>query len=264
MKKTFKLPVSATPDKRICVIGDVHGEYHLFRKALKSIREPSEVTLILLGDFIDRGPDSDLVLKRLHVLPEVFKEVVILPGNHEQMLWFGQKEDSWWNVFLMNGGQKTVQRYDGSFLEIIEDFPEQLVKRLSSEMPVWHQEGQILFIHGGLNPNMKFNDFMEKAHEQSYCHPRNFSEDLSPLWIRRPFFANRDHVKEPYKDQNDKDVLVVFGHTRIGAETAQHVFDFNEKEIENWRIAMDNTGAPFMSVLEILNDEATMHVIEKP
>ena len=261
MNKTYKLPVSGPKNKRIVAVGDVHGQYEMFKKTCDSIPRPEEVTLILLGDYIDRGPDSDLVLKYLHKLPEIFKEVIILPGNHEQMAWLGieKGKTDWGNCFVYNGGANTLAKYDKPE-DLISDFPEQLVDRLSYNKPLWHQEGQILFIHAGVDPEYNFNTFIKMGERIDDVSLRDFDEHYSPLWIRYDFYGKEG----PYKDQNDEDVLVVYGHTRIGSKDPQVVFNFNDSEVKNWRISMDNTSAPFMTYVEILGDEATMHVIEKP
>jgi serine/threonine protein phosphatase 1 len=261
MKKTYKLPVSGPKNKRIVAIGDVHGQYEMFKKTCDSIPRPEEVTLILLGDYIDRGPDSDLVIEHLHKLPDIFKEVIILPGNHEQMAWLGIEKgiDSWANCFVYNGGAHTLAKYEKPE-DLIKSFPKQLIDRLSYEKPLWHQEGQILFIHAGIDPEYNFDTFIKMGQEIDTCNISYFDEATSPLWIRYPFYGKTG----PYKDQNGKDVLVVYGHTRIGTKDPNIVFNFNAEEVNNWRISMDNTGAPFMTYVEILGDEATMHVIEKP
>ena len=62
----------------------------------------------MLGDYIDRGPDSYRTLRRLIELQETFgkQRVILLRGNHEQMaIDYLQHGDS---IFLYNGGKVTL------------------------------------------------------------------------------------------------------------------------------------------------------------
>ena len=52
--------------KRILAISDIHGELDLFNKLLEKVEyDASTDQLILLGDYVDRGPDSKGVLERV-------------------------------------------------------------------------------------------------------------------------------------------------------------------------------------------------------
>ena len=67
------------------VIGDVHGEREQLERVLDRLPfvAPDD-TLVLLGDYLDRGPDSRGVIERLRRLPEeTAGKVVLLRGNHE-------------------------------------------------------------------------------------------------------------------------------------------------------------------------------------
>ncbi|MBQ2957384.1 MAG: metallophosphoesterase [Clostridia bacterium] len=62
-------------------MADIHGEYGRFRKMLETIGFSDGDRLYIIGDMIDRGPDSiDLVLDVMGR-----KNVVFLLGNHEEM-----------------------------------------------------------------------------------------------------------------------------------------------------------------------------------
>lgn len=63
------------------LVGDIHGEYRKFERALElSQYDPSADALILLGDLIDRGPDSED-----HAYWLSRKDVIRILGNHEMM-----------------------------------------------------------------------------------------------------------------------------------------------------------------------------------
>lgn len=67
-------------------ISDIHGCPETLRLALKEVDFQANDELFLLGDYIDRGPDSQGVLNFIWELEEQGLFVTCLRGNHEQML----------------------------------------------------------------------------------------------------------------------------------------------------------------------------------
>lgn len=83
------------PETLTYVIGDVHGCIQQLSTLMQMIEadaehaeaEAEDTTLIFVGDYIDRGPNSAGVLRFLHEMHKVNREqVVCLRGNHEEML----------------------------------------------------------------------------------------------------------------------------------------------------------------------------------
>lgn len=71
------------------VIGDVHGNSDALNDLLRQLRRESDAadTIVFLGDYIDRGPDSrGCVEAILRFQEQVLAEVVCLCGNHEDWL----------------------------------------------------------------------------------------------------------------------------------------------------------------------------------
>jgi serine/threonine protein phosphatase 1 len=95
---------------RTIAIGDVHG-CSAALAALVGAIDPTELdTLVFLGDFIDRGPDSRTVLEQVIALAERCVVVPLL-GNHEEMLLAaleGQSELRYWLKF---GGTEALASY---------------------------------------------------------------------------------------------------------------------------------------------------------
>ena len=80
----FSVPAAG----RRFVLGDVHGCYRTLRRVVEEVLKLGEGdTLYLLGDYIDRGPDSKGVLDYLLQL-WLKTDISIQPllGNHEKML----------------------------------------------------------------------------------------------------------------------------------------------------------------------------------
>ncbi|CAI8855265.1 metallophosphoesterase family protein [Chryseobacterium sp. IT-36CA2] len=129
---------------RTLVIGDIHGGF----KALKQILERAVVTendqLIFLGDYVDGWSESSQIIQFLIELSEKQK-CIFIKGNHdawcEDWLAFGQNPDVW----LFNGGKKTVESYAGYSLEDL-DIHLEFFQRMKN----YHiDEQNRLFIHAG-------------------------------------------------------------------------------------------------------------------
>lgn len=63
------------------VISDIHGQYDAFIKMLEKIKLKDEDTLYVIGDVIDRGPNSIKTL--LYIMEK--ENIELLAGNHEYM-----------------------------------------------------------------------------------------------------------------------------------------------------------------------------------
>ena len=73
-------------------VGDIHGRLDLLEDLLSLIEREARAsnagrrTLVFLGDYVDRGPDSRGVVERLITdLPQGF-DAHFLKGNHEAIL----------------------------------------------------------------------------------------------------------------------------------------------------------------------------------
>ena len=72
----------------IYAMSDIHGCCKVFQEMLGLIDLDGDNRLILLGDYIDYGPQSGQVLRYLYDLQQEYgnERVIVLPGNHEAML----------------------------------------------------------------------------------------------------------------------------------------------------------------------------------
>lgn len=83
---------------KIFAIGDIHGCHQKLVSLLGRIPIDRETdTLVFLGDYINRGPDSRKVLDTLIRVKREYNNTVFLKGNHEQALLdyelYGEIED---------------------------------------------------------------------------------------------------------------------------------------------------------------------------
>lgn len=92
---------------RTYVMSDIHGMSELFQRMLEQIRFSDEDTLYILGDMIDRGPDSAGILD----IVMACDNIIALKGNHED----GFVE--WYE----NVGDKVQQRYYYNTYDVLAD-----------------------------------------------------------------------------------------------------------------------------------------------
>ena len=102
---------------RTFVIGDIHGCSMALDNLISSCDPKEADTLVFLGDYVDRGPDSAGVInsilqliKRCHVIP--------LLGNHDWMLMASEQDKSIMDFWIQHGGAETLESYGGSHRRI--------------------------------------------------------------------------------------------------------------------------------------------------
>ena len=228
---------SGPPGSRAYAIGDVHGRLDLLEDLLRRIEEdnrsrpPAKTWLVLLGDLIDRGPDSAGVIERFVGDPPRWARLVYLQGNHEEFFLnvLSGREETVGN-WLTYGGYECAASYGVSQGATLNATPAEIVDRLREAVPASHvaflenmadsfRFGDYLFVHAGIRPGVAID-------EQS-------QRDLR--WIREGFLDCGD----------DHGVVVVHGHT-IVEKVEQHPN----------RIALD-TGAYRSGVLTAIGLEGT-------
>lgn len=248
-----RFPKGMRSDGKIAVIGDIHGRLDALDAALAAVEERSQTELILLGDYVDRGPDSRGVLARLQEIEASagFRNVVMLPGNHDAMLWAGVARDNApaAECWLANGGMELVQKefFGWDFLAACEDIahtlPDQVKKRIEGEMPAWHQSGDLLFVHAGINPYADSREFLSRPYIQPM---RSGDESESWAWIRSAFLNHPG----PHFGVENEEVIVVHGHTRILGRGAEELIRASATTLSQGRICLDCSGTAAALLLQ--------------
>jgi serine/threonine protein phosphatase 1 len=192
--------------QRFYAIGDVHGYadtlHHLFQQIEADMAKypDQQSTVILLGDYIDRGPQSAQVIEQLIQRQKAEKpyKLVCLAGNHDLAMprfidnCFGSYSD-----WLHFGGLEALQSYAVDEPSLPEQ-PEDIAKWMKNHIPaphfdfieslnLYYQEGELLFVHAGLMPGIPLKDQIE--------------QDL--VYTREPFLSHTD--LHPF--------YVIHGHT---------------------------------------------------
>ncbi|MEO0388397.1 MAG: metallophosphoesterase [Pseudomonadota bacterium] len=228
--------MSATGNRRIYALGDIHGMIAALDERLDEIqtdlaaRPHAAPLLICLGDYVDRGPDSRAVIETLiEVRNAGWIETVFLLGNHDKLCLDFLSDPTpnatdiyhWLDAPL--GGSATVASYGvhrassrragaahASFVAAIPPSHRSFLETARLHFSV----GTYLFVHAGIRPGVAL------ANQDP--------DDL--IWIRDPFLHSTD----------DHGQIVVHGHTVVGAVA-----------VRPNRIGID-TGAVFGGTLSCL------------
>lgn len=185
---------------RTLVISDIHGEWEMFEKLLAVVHyNPHHDQLILLGDYIDRGPNPKKVLDKVIELQA--QGALVLKGNHEDMMIKALTTDdeyAWKHWAHHNGGSNTLQSYGFSESEFIVPEDVEFVK------PVLHSKTlarHLEFIQS-LDPIIEYDN---SIFVHAGVHPIIPIAETDPyvlMWIREEFY-----------DYYAGDKTVIFGHT---------------------------------------------------
>jgi serine/threonine protein phosphatase 1 len=191
--------------RRVYAVGDVHGCLEQLRtlKALiaadNARRASATVTLIYVGDYIDRGPDSRGVLDDVRAPMLGIGTIVQLKGNHELMMQQFLRDPVRARDWLSNGGLETLSSFgiDGAMAERgldLEATSVALAAALGPDRAYWlHnlalsvQIGDYFFCHAGVRPGIALAD----------------QREVDLLWMREPFLNSK----------KDFGAVVVHGHT---------------------------------------------------
>ena len=203
---------------RVWVVGDIHGHLATLRALMHRLNLGEEDRVVLLGDMIDRGPDSAGVIEYIREHPQI----LAIKGNHEQMaiqslqstsielnsVWMSKGGASTWGSYIV-AAKGDLHRAKLSFAEDcawLADLPSHIV------LDDWR------LVHAGYDPKIDLDTQNEKT----------------LLWIRRAFFKHNEAI--------DEKRCILFGHTptkkfkRIG-QIAQSKISLNDGR-PSW-IAMD-------------------------
>lgn len=154
---------------RLYAIGDIHGCSSLLAKLhdqidrLEMSRPAERAIEVVLGDIIDRGPDSRGVIDML-MQRGASRTVVVLRGNHEELMLDALEDPKYLIPWLKLGGLETLRSYgvtpslplDGPNLvettrRARETIPETHLEFLRG-LPMILRAGELSFVHAGVRP----------------------------------------------------------------------------------------------------------------
>lgn len=140
------MPTCATTDHLTYAVPDLHGRRDLLDAALSRLAACRAGTIVFLGDYIDRGPDSAGVVARLRAGPAAGWRWVCLKGNHEAMMCAALRDASALDAWIGNGGEATLASYAARGADPRRDEP-----WLDALAPL-HVEAHRVYVHAGTDP----------------------------------------------------------------------------------------------------------------
>ena len=163
--------------------------------------------MILLGDLVDRGPDSAGVIALAREWQRR-RKVRILAGNHEEMFLESFDDLEMLRHFVKHGGRETILSYDIARADYnrmtLEELQQAMIRAVPAEDRAFLSgfeelivAGEYCFVHAGIDPEV----------------PLEAQRRSDMLWIRERFLRHAEPLSH----------VVVHGHTIFeGVEHREH------------------------------------------
>lgn len=160
---------------RVLAIGDVHGCLEPLDALLDWVRPGPDDTVVTLGDYVDRGPDTKGVLDRLIGLKREGLRLVCLRGNHELMMLAARDGRSDLKMWLSVGGVQALASYAPGSKQVASGLlaiPAAHWEFLEYNLLDYYETETHIFVHAGVYPdhdldeqpeNMLYWEFLPEA-----------------------------------------------------------------------------------------------------
>lgn len=236
----FDLPHWAIHNFTWWVLTDTHGRaaelLHLLSLA------PPDARIIHLGDIGDRGPSS---LECFQVLDQT--DAMLITGNHDLFIRPALADPShkttqiMRNLWVINGGV--------AFLKEIKAMPDYvcgqmpaLIERVLVRQSNYLLDGNLLFLHGGVDPEKKLKPFLLQPPPTVEAYKYDVPYPSHPAWARSEFLR----MDEEWAEKECK-LFFIHGHTRLSDHSVY-------PRRSRWRLGVDWLDG--MSALEIREGKA--------
>ena len=197
---------------RRIAIGDIHGCLKTFRGLVEDVIHLTQTdNLYLVGDFIDRGPDSKGVLDYLTQLTADGFHIESVRGNHEEMMLESVEDERFISGWVANGAEKTILSFGldiGFFLtsETVLQIPEKYLEQIR-EIPYFIDLPDYIIVHAGINLSI----------------PDPFSDTHAMIWSRE--------MQYDASIVNNK--TIIHGHTPTSVEIIRQLADTRKPGLLN-------------------------------
>jgi bis(5'-nucleosyl)-tetraphosphatase (symmetrical) len=176
-------------------IGDIQGCYKQFMQLLDLINfNPSKDVLYLVGDLVNRGPQSLEVLKWVYRNQD---SVINVLGNHD--------------FYLLARFHHLVKLDAGDTLAdtIRDKHINKYIDWLRS-CPLVYHDNQYILVHAGIYPRMDFNELLHIRHSISnHLRSNDYPQFIESIFGNKPNYWNADH------DSHKKMKFVINACTRM-------------------------------------------------
>ena len=136
---------------RTFAIGDIHGNTIALDALMQAMQPAPADTLVFLGDYVDRGPDSKGVIDRL-IFWKQHLQLICLRGNHELMMTRGRTDAVELKQWLTAGGTQTLGSYAVNGRVSLESVPKEHWTFLDEELFDYFETERHIFAHANLEP----------------------------------------------------------------------------------------------------------------
>jgi len=147
----------------------------------------------LLGDYIDRGPDSKLLINYIIKLINAGFKVRVLRGNHEEMLLNAYKNPKLGNIELWynNGAEATLKSYG---INNVKKIPYEHIS-FFEKLPYYFELPDYLLVHAG------FDFSNDKPFENKYAMlwERNVNNNIKYTLGKTIVHGHTPETKEQLK-----------------------------------------------------------------
>lgn len=156
-------------------ISDIHGCLKSFKALLKTLDYSKDDELYLLGDYMDRGPDSKGVVDYIWQLQSEGYQVYCIRGNHDHIVLDAANIAEWEGSWLYHGGRQTLASFG---ITRANELPKTYLDFFRN-LPYFINVGKYILVHAGLNFNLP--DPMSNLHDLMWM--RHWYDDLDKAWL---------------------------------------------------------------------------------
>jgi serine/threonine protein phosphatase 1 len=141
------------------VVPDIHGRYDLLSEGLAGINARAAHgagTIITIGDYVDKGPDSRQVVERLLAGVAEGWRLFALKGNHDAMMVDALRNPAKMASWLEKGGEAALTSYGGDPAAI----PPSHLAWLDG-LQLMHVDDHRVYVHAGVDPEVPLDQQSE-------------------------------------------------------------------------------------------------------
>jgi serine/threonine protein phosphatase 1 len=186
-------------------IGDIHGCLATFKRLLYQININDETdNLYLLGDYVDRGPNSKGVVDKIISLKKEGYKIFPIRGNHEQMLISDHNAETvkgWYDM--------ADEELKNSFgIKNLTELPIQYIEFCKS-LPFYIMEDNFIAVHAGIN--FIFDNPLE--HSEDILWIRDWYDKVNYDWLQKRKIIHghtpqtRQEIEEQFKCLDETKIL---------------------------------------------------------
>ena len=211
-----------SPGSRVYAIGDIHGCIEPLRRLHRLIhahaadRPATRNVIVYLGDYVDRGPHSRVVIDVLRESAPPGFERVYLKGNHEESLlqfladaqhgpqWFSYGGDATLHSYGVEAPRSPLDR--AGLARAQREFAQNLPPEhhdFFRRLGLMHVEDDYVFVHAGVRPGV----------------PLEAQDPDDLLWIREEFLRSDAEFGKIVVHGHSISEMPTVRHNRIGIDT---------------------------------------------